>query len=63
MKAQLIANELKDKGFVTSEYNGFVFVSLKNRKVGRMEVDQAINEIGHSFNTMSIGNEVQVTVS
>ena len=56
--ANLVANELSDRGFhalVTETNDAAVAVSLKNRKVSKMEVEavleQAFGEI--SFNCQS----------
>lgn len=39
---QVLMNELKQVGFEVTEYSNGILVSLKNRKVSTMEVDQAI---------------------
>jgi hypothetical protein len=39
---QLLANELRDVGFQVEEFRNGLLVSLKNRKVSMMEVDEAI---------------------
>ena len=54
MEAKVIASELREKGFVAIEAGDFVIVTLLNRKVSKMEVDKALDELGHEETTTSI---------
>jgi len=62
--ANLVADELHETGFRTKVFtsNG-VIVSLTNRKVGRIEVETALDQIfdGLQLNCQSISEGVLVT--
>ena len=63
--AQIIATELKNKGFIARTAGQYVAISLTNRKPSIMEVKQAIdefNEMGDCFNYSTGYDEIYIEV-
>lgn len=59
----VVKAELNQMGFVVDSFAGKVFVSLTNRKVSQMEVEQALDQaFGEiQFNCLSTQNGVLVS--
>lgn len=63
-QAEMVKNEMKDKGFTAIQYGDKVEVSLSSRKVNVTEVEYVLSQEfdGIQFNIKNTWNGVLVTV-